>query len=72
MRALITVSVDPALKKRVEVFAKKHKMNRSELVKNALQRYMNIQEFEELRERFVPLGEKAGYFTDEDVFKDRD
>jgi hypothetical protein len=30
---------------------------------------MNMEEFDELRERFVPLGEKAGYFTDEDVFK---
>lgn len=72
MRQLITVSVDAGLKKRLESYAKKHKMNRSELVKNAIQRYLNIQEFDELRQRFVPLAEKASYFTDEDVFREKD
>lgn len=68
MRQLITVSLDRALKQRLEKFAKKHRMNRSELVKKAIQRYINVQEFDELRERLVPKAEKAGFFTDEDVY----
>ena len=68
MRSVMTVSLDNKLKMRVEKFAKAHNLKRGEVVKTALQRYLNLEEFEELRSRLIPYAEKAGIFTDEDVY----
>jgi len=39
-------------------------------MKQALKRYLIRSEFEALRERSIPFARKAGYYTDEDVFRD--
>lgn len=71
MRQIISVSVDPKLKKQVESTAKKYKIPVSFLVKEALRRYFIQRSFENLREKLVPYAEKKGYFTDEDIFNDK-
>jgi Ribbon-helix-helix protein, copG family. len=70
MREILTISVDKALKTKVERAAKRLKVSKSELVKKAIEKYIVKEEFRELRALLIPYAEKAGYFTDEDVFKD--
>ncbi|MCU0849510.1 MAG: ribbon-helix-helix domain-containing protein [Spirochaetes bacterium] len=69
MREILTVSLDRALKTRVEKAAKRLHVSKSELVKKAIEKYIAKEEFHELRSLLMPYAEKAGYFTDEDVFK---
>ncbi|EMF84118.1 ribbon-helix-helix protein, CopG family [Leptospira weilii serovar Topaz str. LT2116] len=70
MRALLTVSVEPALKKRIDAFSKEVGVSRSDVVKSALRKYLQKEELETLRKRLIPKAQKTGYFTDEDVFRD--
>ncbi|MBP7739075.1 MAG: ribbon-helix-helix protein, CopG family [Spirochaetes bacterium] len=70
MREILTISVDKALKNKVERAAKRLRVSKSELVKKAIEKYIVKEEFDELRNLLIPYAEKAGYFTDEDVFKD--
>jgi len=68
MRAVLSVSIDGALKKRIEKAAKSAGVSKSEIVKKALERYLVRREFAELRARLVPYGEATGFLTDEDIF----
>jgi predicted transcriptional regulator len=70
MREILTISVDKALKNKIERVAKRLKVSKSELVKKAIEKYIVREEFRELRAMLIPYAEKAGYLTDEDVFKD--
>lgn len=55
MSEIITINVDKDLQSRID---------------RASARFFSNKEIEALRTILVPYGEKAGYFTDEDVFKD--
>lgn len=70
MREILSISINKTLKNKVEKAAKTFKISKSELVKKAIEKYIAQVEFQDLRAILVPYGEKAGYFTDEDVFKD--
>ncbi|OHD68240.1 MAG: CopG family transcriptional regulator [Spirochaetes bacterium RBG_16_49_21] len=70
MREILTISVDKALKTKVERAAKRLKVSKSELVKKAIEKYIVKEELQDIRALLMPYAEKAGYFTDEDVFKD--
>jgi metal-responsive CopG/Arc/MetJ family transcriptional regulator len=70
MREILTISVDKALKTKVERAAKRLKVSKSELVKKAIEKYIVKEELQDIRALLIPYAEKAGYFTDEDVFKD--
>ena len=41
----------------------------SDLAREAMRRYLALQEFAATRERTLPLAERKGILTDEDVFK---
>jgi len=69
MRAILSVSVEPALKRKLERFAKDSKRKKSDLVKEALQRFLAEQEFRRRREESLSFGRKARLLTDEDVYK---
>jgi len=70
MREVLSVSVDPSLKKQIEKVARNNNVPRSTVVKEALNRYLTYKSFRNLRSKLIPYGERAGYFTDEDIFKD--
>ncbi|GEM_PF-735804 len=70
MREILTISIDSKLKEKVEKAAEKFNVSKSELVKKAIEKYILHEEFQEIRSMLIPFGEKAGYFTDEDIFKD--
>ncbi len=70
MREVLSISIDKTLKQKVEKAADMLHVSKSELVKKAIEKYIAHEELRELRSILVPLGEKAGYFTDEDIFND--
>jgi len=70
MREILTISIDPKLKNEVDRISEKMHISKSELVKKALEKYILHQEFSDIRETLLPYGEKAGYYTDEDIFND--
>lgn len=70
MREVLSISIDKTLKQKVAKAADMLHLSKSELVKKAIEKYIAHEELRELRSILVPLGEKAGYFTDEDIFND--
>lgn len=70
MREVLSISIEKSLKQKVDEAAKMLHVSKSELVKKALEKYITHEELKELRTMLVPLGEKAGYLTDDDIFND--
>ncbi len=70
MREILSISIDKSLKDKVNNVAKHFHISKSELVKKAIEKYIAHQEFQEIREILIPYAEKAGYYTDEEIFED--
>jgi len=70
MQEVLSISIDKTLKDEVEKAAKRFHISKSELVKKAIEKYIAHDELKRIRNILIPYAEKAGYFTDEDVFKD--
>jgi len=70
MREILSISIDSQLKNKVEIAAKKFNISKSELVKNAIEKYILHQELNEIRNILIPYAEKAGFFTDDDIFNE--
>ncbi len=66
----LTIRLDAALEKQLNVVAKATKRQKSEIVRDALRRQLALTQFRALRSASLPLAEAAGYLTDEDVFRD--
>lgn len=69
MRATLTISLPPTLRRDVSRAAKSRRMSESEFVRAAVQRQLWVEAFEETRRKAVPRARAAGIYTDEDVFK---
>ena len=70
MKTAITVRLDPQLNRLLTRLAKRTGLSRSELVRNALRRQLNVLRFDEIRQRIAPFAEARGYLIDEDVYRD--
>ncbi len=70
MKTAITVRLDAQLNRLLTRLAKRTGLSRSELVRDALRRQLNVLRFDELRQRIAPFAEARGYLTDEDVYRD--
>jgi len=70
MREILSISLDKNLKNKIEKTATKLSVSKSELVKKAIEKYISHEELKDIRSVLVPLGEKTGYYTDEDIFKE--
>ena len=70
MSDAVTIRLDPALKRQLARLAKQTGRTRSDLIRDAVRRQLALLRFEQLRERVMPAAERAGYLTDEDVFRD--
>ena len=66
----VTIRLDPALKRQLAKLAKQTGRTRSDLIRDAVRRQLALVAFEQQRGRLMPLAERAGYLTDEDVFRD--
>lgn len=69
MRMAITVSLPEDLGKELLQFVQKRRLNKSTVVKMALQNYLFRDQFLEIRERFTSKARTKGIYTDEDVAK---
>lgn len=70
MRETMTISLPAEMKKKLDLWAKQEHLKRSDLVQEAIRRFLAIRRFEKIREKTVPRARAHGIFTDEDVFRD--
>lgn len=69
MRKTLTVSLPEDLNRELSRMVKRKGASRSQVVQEALRRHIAVERFRDLRDRIVPKGARAGFHTDEDVFK---
>ena len=69
MRATLTISLPPLLRRDVSRAAKSRRISESEFVRTAVQRQLWVEAFEATRRKALPVARAAGIYTDEDVFK---
>lgn len=69
MRDTITISLPKELRKALDRVTKERGVSRSDVVRESLRRTLFLSEFEALRAELIPLAQKQGIYTDEDVFK---
>jgi predicted transcriptional regulator len=69
MADAISFRIPPDLRRELARLCKRQKRPASEVAREALRRYIAVEEFRSLRERLRPYAEAKGFLTDEDVFK---
>jgi predicted DNA-binding protein len=69
MAATVTIRIEPTLQARLDRLSVSTGRTRSELVREALERQLTLIEFASARRKTRPFAERAGWLTDEDVFK---
>ena len=72
MREILSVSIGAKLKKKINTAAKKYKTTKSDIVINAVEKYLASIEFQGVREKLTPYAKKKGYLTDEDIYSDKE
>jgi len=70
MSTTLTIRLDDKLAQKLNHVAERSGRTRSDILRDALRRQLAIAMLDEVREELVPLAEKHGWFTDEDVFND--
>ncbi len=71
MREILSVSIGAKLKKKINTAAKKYKTTKSDIVINAVEKYLASVEFQGVREKLMPYAKKKGYLTDDDIYNDK-
>lgn len=66
----LTIRLDEELDAQLAELARVARRSKSDLVREMLRRQTALAELERARGLLVPLAEKAGYLSDEDVFRD--
>lgn len=69
MSDTITIRLPKKLQKELNVVTKIEKTSKSEVVREAVSRYLAVKRFQQLRKQVLPFAESEGLLTDEDVFK---
>jgi predicted transcriptional regulator len=70
MNEAISIRLEKDLERRLDEIVRRTGRTRSEIVREALRRQLDVMAFEELRKRIMPYAEAAGFLTDEDVFRE--
>ncbi len=69
MKENLTISLPKKIRTELEKVARDEGLSKSEIVKSALQDYLFIRKFQELRAKMMAKAQANGIFTDEDVFE---
>lgn len=69
MSSTLTLRLPQRLNAELARLGKKRGLSKSDLAREALERYLRVQQFRESRAELVPEAEKRGIYTDEDVFE---
>jgi predicted transcriptional regulator len=67
--ATLTLRIPDELDQELERQSAATRLSKSDLAREALQRYLRIVRYRTLRSRLVPLAQAQGLNTDEDVFR---
>lgn len=70
MSNTITIRLDDKLTNKLDHVAERTGRTKSDVIRDALRRQLAIAILDEVREELVPLAEKQGIYTDEDVFRE--
>lgn len=68
--ASLTIRLDDELDRTLTELARAQHRSKSDLVREMLRRQAARTELQKLREQLKPYAERAGYLTDEDIFRD--
>jgi len=66
--ATLTIRIDKSLDKMLNDISRRSGKNKSEIAREALERQLQIQQFEEFRKSIMPFAEARGLLTDEDIY----
>ncbi len=69
MTGTITIRLPKKLQQELETVVKREKTSKSEIIRDAVSRYLAVKRFRQLRKQVLPFAEAEGMLTDEDVFK---
>ena len=69
MRQTVAVSLPQDLAGELDALAEREGASRSEIVRDALRRYLAVREYQRIREAILPFAEAQGVYTDEDIFR---
>ena len=69
MKAVVTIRLAPKLQRVLDVVCKQLGQTRSDVLRDALRRRLNLMRFERTRRRIIPFAESQEYLTDEEVFQ---
>ncbi len=69
MKDTITIRLPKKLQKDLNAAAKSDKTSKSEIIRNAISRYLAVKRFHQLRKKVLPFAEPQGLLTDEDIYK---
>ena len=67
MKNALTIRLEPDLERLLDRLCRETGRTRSDLVRDALRRQLQLLRFESLRRRVLPFAEARGYLTDEDI-----
>lgn len=65
---MITIKISDELDNEIADFLKKTKISKDKFVEEALQKYLKIKRFRELREETIKYVEDQSFYEDEDIF----
>ena len=66
---LLNVRIPEKLDRELRTISKRDKIPVSDLVRESLQQYVVLKRFRQLRKQILPFASKAGFLTDNDVFR---
>lgn len=69
MRDTITIRLPEKLQKELDIVTRAEGASKSNIIRDAITRYIAAKRFERLRKKVLPFAEAQGLLTDEDVFK---
>ena len=69
MRDTITIRLPEKLQRDLNRVVKAEKTSKSDVIRDAIERYIAVKRFQQLRKKVLPFAEAEGLVTDEDVFK---
>ncbi|MDL1971900.1 MAG: ribbon-helix-helix domain-containing protein [Deltaproteobacteria bacterium] len=69
MKSTVTIRLPQKLQEELDIMAKAEKMSKSEIIRDAIARYLAVKKFQQLRKKVLPFAEAAELLTDEDIFK---
>jgi predicted transcriptional regulator len=65
----LTIRIPEKLRRELDQLSRDKQRAISDLIREALHRYVALEHFRALREQIRPFAEAQGFFTDDDLFK---